>query len=161
MIKILPPAASDNSTHSANHCTSASGSTSVVSRPLEWHTWKWVRKWGVRPPVMFAPRPTLMLNNYASILLLFPTCQQPTKKKILTLREGEELGMILRSEISLTAFSWSSWRFTSPSFFIAASSLLIDFTKRFKRIRKNDLGSQGVINHTWLSFFCGMEKHTD
>lgn len=80
VIQILPPAASDNSTHSANHCTSASGSTSVVSRPLEWHTWKWVRKWGVRPPVMFASRPTLMLNNYVSIFSFFPTSQQPTKK---------------------------------------------------------------------------------
>ena len=35
---ISPPAASDNSTQSASHCIRASGSISVVSRPLEWQT---------------------------------------------------------------------------------------------------------------------------
>ena len=37
---LSPPAAFDNSTQSANHFTKASGSTSVVSRPLEWQTWQ-------------------------------------------------------------------------------------------------------------------------
>ena len=40
---VLPLTALDSSTHSASHVTKASGSISLVSRPLEWQTWREVR----------------------------------------------------------------------------------------------------------------------
>ena len=68
------------------------------------------------------------------------------------------LSLQVKLQQSHTAFSWSSLRFSRPSLFSAASSFLIDFSKCFRRARRNGLGNQGLISQTSLSFFWEIKK---